>query len=145
MTRCASFGLQNSCNSHGHGCHKFLVHDWRQVVLNVSAAVTLSRDIRTCWCLSSEPPLHNIPNVLHRFKIWRVTWSGHLMEFISMVLEPLQHNPSLVTWGVVLLEDTISSWEDKHHVKVQLIRNGIQIVRSFHGLFYPNYESQSRP
>ncbi|GBM28511.1 hypothetical protein AVEN_33063-1 [Araneus ventricosus] len=29
-----------------------------------------------------------------------------------MLLEPLQHNPSLVTWGVVLLEDSISSWEE---------------------------------
>ncbi|GBN40720.1 hypothetical protein AVEN_12356-1 [Araneus ventricosus] len=56
-----------------------------------------------------------------------------------------QHNPSLVTWGVVLLEDSISSWEDKRHVRVQLIRNDVQIVRSFHGLFYHNYGSQSRP
>ncbi|GBM49506.1 hypothetical protein AVEN_85956-1 [Araneus ventricosus] len=62
-----------------------------------------------------------------------------------MLLEPLQHNPSLVTWGVVLLEDSISSWEDKRHVRVQLIRNDVQIVRSFHGLFYHNYGSQSRP
>ncbi|GBM41242.1 hypothetical protein AVEN_180538-1 [Araneus ventricosus] len=60
-----------------------------------------------------------------------------------MLLEPLQHNPSLVTWGVVLLEDSISSWEDKRHVRVQLIRNDVQIVRSFHGLFYHNYGSQS--
>ena len=59
-----------------------------------------------------------------------------------MLLEPLQHNPSLVAWGVVLLEDSISIWEDSHHVGVQLIRSDVQIVRS---LFYHNYESQSRP
>ncbi|GBM03519.1 hypothetical protein AVEN_95411-1 [Araneus ventricosus] len=62
-----------------------------------------------------------------------------------MLLEPLQHNPSLVTWGVVLLEDSISSCEDKRHVRVQLIRNDVQIVCSFHGLFYHNYGSQSHP
>ncbi|GBO06602.1 hypothetical protein AVEN_20843-1 [Araneus ventricosus] len=60
-----------------------------------------------------------------------------------MLLEPLQHNPSLVAWSVVLLEDSISSWDDKRHVRVQLIRNDVQIVRSFHGLFYHNYGSQS--
>ncbi|GBL97581.1 Selenocysteine insertion sequence-binding protein 2 [Araneus ventricosus] len=68
-----------------------------------------------------------------------------LVEFISMLLEPLQHNPSLVTWRVVLLEDSISIWEDKRHVMVQLIRIDVQIVRSFHGSFYHNYGSQSHP
>ncbi|GBM88009.1 hypothetical protein AVEN_185942-1 [Araneus ventricosus] len=62
-----------------------------------------------------------------------------------MLLESLQHNPSFVTWSVVLLEDSISSWEDKRHVRMQLIRNDVQIVRSFHRLFYHNYGSQSRP
>ncbi|GBL92272.1 hypothetical protein AVEN_35825-1 [Araneus ventricosus] len=62
-----------------------------------------------------------------------------------MLLEPLQLNLSLMTWGVVLLKDSISSWEDKHHIRLQLIRNDVQIVHSFHGLFYHNYGSQSRP
>ncbi|GBN64229.1 hypothetical protein AVEN_83368-1 [Araneus ventricosus] len=106
-------------------------------------AVAQSRDIRTWWCLNSELALHDIPNVLHRIKIRQVRWPGHEVEFISMLLEPLQHNPSLVTWGVVLLEDSISSWEDKRHVRVQLIRNDVQIVRSFQGLFYHNYGSRA--
>ncbi|GBM84554.1 hypothetical protein AVEN_154083-1 [Araneus ventricosus] len=37
----------------------------------------------------------------------------------------------------LLLEDSISIFEDKRHVRVQLIRNDIQIVRSFQGVFYP--------
>ncbi|GBN21278.1 hypothetical protein AVEN_29568-1 [Araneus ventricosus] len=49
------------------------------------------------------------------------------------------NNPNLVKRGVVLLEDSISSWEDKSPVRVQLIRNDVQIVRSFHCLFYHNY------
>ena len=28
-----------------------------------------------------------------------------------MLLEPLQHNSSLVRWSIILLEDSISSWE----------------------------------
>ncbi|GBM86273.1 hypothetical protein AVEN_72160-1 [Araneus ventricosus] len=63
--------------------------------------------------------------------------SGELCgQDINKFLKPLQHNPSLVKWGVALLEDSISSWESKRHVRVQLIRNDVQIVRNFHGLFY---------
>ncbi|GBN64281.1 hypothetical protein AVEN_1153-1 [Araneus ventricosus] len=47
--------------------------------------------------------------------------------------------------GRVLLEDSISSWEDKRHIRVQLIRNDVQIVCNFHGLFDHNYGSQRGP
>lgn len=48
-----------------------------------------------------------------------------------MFLEPLEHNSSLMAWEVVLLEDPISTWEDRGHVKMQLARNIVQIIRSF--------------
>ncbi|GFV76503.1 hypothetical protein TNCV_4727231 [Trichonephila clavipes] len=33
-------------------------------------------------------------------------------------------------------EDSVSSWENRFHVKVQLIRNYAQIVYNSHGTFY---------
>ncbi|GFT99195.1 uncharacterized protein TNCV_1353641 [Trichonephila clavipes] len=53
-----------------------------------------------------------------------------------MFLEPLQHNFSLVTWGVVLLEHSISSWKNRGHVRMQLIRNDVQIPSGIHDLLY---------
>lgn len=61
-----------------------------------------------------------------------------IMEFILRLLEPLQHKSSLVIWSVVLLEDSIFIWEDRPHLRLQLIRNHVQIVLIFHGLFYHN-------
>ncbi|GFX43663.1 uncharacterized protein TNCV_511121 [Trichonephila clavipes] len=62
-----------------------------------------------------------------------------------MFLEPLQHNFSLVTRSVVLLEHSISSWKNRGHVRVQLVRNDVQIPCSIHGLLYHNHASQKRP
>ncbi|GFY05632.1 uncharacterized protein TNCV_4402991 [Trichonephila clavipes] len=59
-----------------------------------------------------------------------------------MFLEPLLHNFSLVTRGVVLLEHSISSWRNRGHVRVQLVRNDVQIPCSIHGLLYHNHGSQ---
>ncbi|GFW14195.1 uncharacterized protein TNCV_3547841 [Trichonephila clavipes] len=62
-----------------------------------------------------------------------------------MFLEPLLHNFSLVTRGVVLLEHSISSRKNRGHVRVQLVRNDVQIPCSIHGLLYHNHGSQKRP
>ena len=61
-----------------------------------------------------------------------------------MFLEPFHHNSSLVTRSVVLLEYSVSSWEDRRHVYVQLAYNDTQILRSIRGLFYHNFWSHSR-
>ena len=55
-----------------------------------------------------------------------------------MFLEPLQHNSSFVTRCDVLLEHTIPSWEDWCHVRVQLVRHDVQILRSMQGLLCHN-------
>ncbi|GFV35874.1 uncharacterized protein TNCV_2866341 [Trichonephila clavipes] len=62
-----------------------------------------------------------------------------------MFLEPLLHNFSLVTRGVVLLEHSISSWRNRGHVRVQLAHNDVQIHCSIHGLLYHNHGSQKCP
>ncbi|GFU79698.1 uncharacterized protein TNCV_4037051 [Trichonephila clavipes] len=62
-----------------------------------------------------------------------------------MFLEPLLHNFSLVRRGVVLLEHSISSWRNRGYVRVQLVRNYVQIPCSIHGLLYHNRGSQKWP
>lgn len=52
-------------------------------------------------------------------------------------------------WSVVQLEDFISCWKDRWHVKVQTFRSDVQKVHSFPGLFFPglshNQGSQKHP
>ncbi|GFX04953.1 uncharacterized protein TNCV_2249361 [Trichonephila clavipes] len=62
-----------------------------------------------------------------------------------MFLKPLLHNFSLVTRGVVLLEHSIYSWRNRCHVRVQLVRNDVQISFSIHGMLYHNHRSQKCP
>ncbi|GFY19726.1 uncharacterized protein TNCV_4648981 [Trichonephila clavipes] len=62
-----------------------------------------------------------------------------------MFLESLQHNFSLVTRGAVLLDHSISSWKNIDRVRVQLVRNDVQIPCSIHGLLYHNHGYQKRP
>ncbi|GFX91320.1 uncharacterized protein TNCV_1247351 [Trichonephila clavipes] len=59
-----------------------------------------------------------------------------------MFLEPLLHNFSLVTRGVVLLKHSISSWRNRCHVRVQLVRNDVQITCSINGLLYHSHGYQ---
>lgn len=66
-----------------------------------------------------------------------------------MVLEPQQRNSSLVTWNVILMEDSIYRWKYRRHLRVQLhpynyfaimvllVRNYVLIVRSFHESVLP--------
>ncbi|GFU90888.1 uncharacterized protein TNCV_4922211 [Trichonephila clavipes] len=61
-----------------------------------------------------------------------------------MFLEAPQHNFSHVTRGVVLLEHSISSRKNRGHVRVQLVRNDVQIPCNIHGLLYHNHGSQKR-
>lgn len=51
---------------------------------------------------------------------------------------PLQHTLSFVTCSIVLLEDSISSLEDRCK---GLVHSDVQIVPSFHGLLYHNQGS----
>ena len=61
-----------------------------------------------------------------------------------MFLEPLQPNSALVTLSVVLLEHFISSWEDRRHVRVQLVSNEVEILRSIKSLLCLNQGLQRR-
>ena len=62
-----------------------------------------------------------------------------------MLLKLLQCSRSFLTWGVILLEDSYSSWEDRRRVRGHQIRNYFQKNRSFHGLFYDYLGSKIRP
>ncbi|GBM74832.1 hypothetical protein AVEN_179932-1 [Araneus ventricosus] len=144
ITHWPTFDPQNGCNSPWRGCHKSLVDGWIQIVPYVHAAVTQFLDIPTWW-LSSELPFHDIPNLLYRIKIRQDRFPGHYLKFISMILEPLHHNSSLVTWSVILLEDSISSWEGRRHIRLKLVCNDVHIVCRFHSVFYRKHGSQTRP
>lgn len=50
-----------------------------------------------------------------------------------MSQESLYHISSFATWSVVPLEYSICSWENRRHLRWQLVCNDVQIVHSFHG------------
>lgn len=80
------------------------LRDWRRLITSMPQ--------------SSRCTSRDIPNILYWIR-W-VTWPGYYPEFSIMFLEPFQHKSS-----VVLLED-------RRHVRVQLVRSDVQIIRSFH-------------
>ena len=62
-----------------------------------------------------------------------------------MFLETLIHNSSLKIPSVVPLEHSISIWEDRRRVLLQLVCSDVQLLHSVQGLLYYNHRSQRRP
>ena len=70
------------------------------------------RDIATWWYLNSELPFYDIPNVYYWTEIRWVSRTGNKLKFSMMFLDSNQHNSNLEIRRIVLLEHSISGWED---------------------------------